>query len=419
MEIDGRPICIDIPNGEYWSVAQTNQLFIEDVDSSGTLDIISYAIDGEVEVFYGWENTYISTDPNECDDWAIGRNNRLLLKSLKLTAWSVFSDNSLIHRPWLDMPPDNQDPIALEWYEYLSQEKEVSDPGKLTRQQAKQFTKALRSEVIEETKLNMDQLIDQWKQKAIDYLLASPEYLRPFANKSNQNYAWMRAQDTHKSANAQAKVTKSLTDQNGGYVEKWDLLTVTVSISGWWSIDYLEKLDLPVLIFKDEFGKIQNFSNGIWWEIDRNISNGYEFMISGASAGSFSYEVMYNGNWHARVEVESLLDGVYDAQWVRTTWFGTPVYAQWWHRNINIIPDDSCYKWYRQYSPWESVIELDSYYEEKRDIYNEFFAWQAKQTEEDITDPDLGMIKKLMWLHEVDFDPNVWAGIEWLVNNLW
>jgi len=58
---------------------------VQDVNSDNTIDIVSYAIDGEIEIFYGGGDSYISTDPNKCDDGAIGRNNKKLLKSMKLT----------------------------------------------------------------------------------------------------------------------------------------------------------------------------------------------------------------------------------------------------------------------------------------------------------------------------------------------
>gem|GEM_PF-3373933 len=80
--------------------------------------------------------------------------------------------------------------------------------------------------------LDKDGLIEDGKKKILDYISPAPVLLRPHNEKGNEKYAYMRAQDTLESDLAESKVTKSLTDKNGGYVEKGDILTVNVSVSG-------------------------------------------------------------------------------------------------------------------------------------------------------------------------------------------
>ncbi|USN55755.1 MAG: hypothetical protein H6765_04090 [Candidatus Peribacteria bacterium] len=48
--MDGRLVCLDITNGDK-NITQAKQVFAEDMDGNGTLDIITNA-DGEIKVFY-------------------------------------------------------------------------------------------------------------------------------------------------------------------------------------------------------------------------------------------------------------------------------------------------------------------------------------------------------------------------------
>ena len=85
-DVDGTPICLDIPNGQYGSVSAVTQLFVKDIDGDGAVDIVTNAHDGEVELFYGGGNNYLSTDAYACDDEAISRNKIRLLKTFALTS---------------------------------------------------------------------------------------------------------------------------------------------------------------------------------------------------------------------------------------------------------------------------------------------------------------------------------------------
>ena len=68
--------------------------------------------------------------------------------------------------------------------------------------------------------LDLDQLIQDGLEKAISYMIQSPETLRPDDEKDNELYAFMRAQDTLESADAKVKVNKTLSDDNGGTIQK-------------------------------------------------------------------------------------------------------------------------------------------------------------------------------------------------------
>ncbi len=416
LEVDWRPVCLDIPNWEYSSVSQTNQLFVTDVDGNDIQDIVTYAVDWEIEVFYGWGDSYISTDSFECDPWAISRNNKTLLKSMKLTVWADFSDNSLIHWSWLETP--SEEPAPPEWYDQAWESLSSDLPDATTEDEFNQIIEDIKQEKIDQVQsIDIDWLIDDGKDKMIDYIMAAPVSLRPHAEKDNEEYAFMRAQDTLETSLAKAKVTKSLSDNNWWYVEKWDILTVTVTIAGWGNIDYLERLDIPVVIYKDEYNRIISMQNWLWWTIDWNIGQWYEFMIQWWSPGSFTYEVMYNWNGHARVEVETEMEEVFE-HWVsRTSRLGSPVYA-WSAKAIRVYPDDSCYKWYREFDPWEEFVNLQDTYEQKRDVFVNYFEAQRTELEDKTTDSNLDRIKELMWIHEVDFDEPLMEVINDVLKNV-
>gem|GEM_PF-4361342 len=69
---------------------------------------------------------------------------------------------------------------------------------------------------------------------------------------------------------------------------------------------------MPVLIYKDEFNRIVSLENNLGGDIERNIGQGYEFMISDASPGILTYDVVFNGNGHARVEVETEMEDIFE-----------------------------------------------------------------------------------------------------------
>jgi len=111
IDIDGKPICLDIP---LWpdSLDGAYQIFFEDMDQDGNLDIISNNIDWTIKVFYGWSsslwNNFISSLSYNCDDQVQNRSriNSTLVKQfwVQIDPNIRIVDDSLTRRRWYSMP---------------------------------------------------------------------------------------------------------------------------------------------------------------------------------------------------------------------------------------------------------------------------------------------------------------------------
>ncbi len=104
MDVDGRQVCLAIPSGTE-SIKNAHELFVNDMDKDGNLDIITNDTIGNISVFYGGSSSagdnYISKNKVGCDDkWQTRENAHMkLVKSygVNLTAGQKVYDSSLIH----------------------------------------------------------------------------------------------------------------------------------------------------------------------------------------------------------------------------------------------------------------------------------------------------------------------------------
>jgi hypothetical protein len=142
-----------------------------------------------------------------------------------------------------------------------------------------------------------------------------PDVLRPQAYKRQEGFNAVRAID-YIGDTPRFDVSKQFVDQNGGQLEPGDLVDVTVSLipvgGAVGPIAYREQLSGPWIIYKDEYGHIEPFDYGSLpsdVKIERNISNGYEFMIHDLmldGTKSFTYTAQYNGKKDVvTIEVET------------------------------------------------------------------------------------------------------------------
>jgi len=118
MDVDGLQVCLAIPGGQE-NVKNAHEMFVEDMDHDGNIDIITNDTVGNIHVFYGGSSSagdnYISKNKTDCDDQWQSRvdTNKKLVKSYGVTLMpgQKTYDNSLIHRQGLTIPaePDAND----------------------------------------------------------------------------------------------------------------------------------------------------------------------------------------------------------------------------------------------------------------------------------------------------------------------
>jgi len=122
IDVDGTPVCLNtnVNPGEVTTtpndISGVHQVFVEDMDKDGNLDIITNDLRGDVKIFYGGKDSdgnghYLSTQSGVCDDGWFERekNNYQTVKSfgLKVNSDWYITDDSLIHRKGMTVPDDS------------------------------------------------------------------------------------------------------------------------------------------------------------------------------------------------------------------------------------------------------------------------------------------------------------------------
>jgi hypothetical protein len=399
IAVDGTIVCLDIPNWDQ-NVAQVRQLFVDDMDGDKKLDIITNDINWDIKVFY-WGSTsawasYLSNDQFQCDQDRKWRQKQELVKSFSTKLWWPISDSSLRHWPELTLQDDTTSDDEEEGPESPVAEPDVKG---MSKTQMKQFAKDVMTNKTKEVKEENDpkKLLKEWI-KTLDARFEVPDVLRPDSFKWKPWFAWIPANDPLYPQTPRFDVQKSFTDLNGDVLEKWDLVKIDVSlipVGTVWPVVYRERLDWPWVIYKDAFNAIPTFkkwSIPAWAEIDWNIWQWYQFMISNLPLWwtvNFSYEVQYDWNGYVNIEIETL----------KKEWFKWPTnqslaeelfskaHAGWWVKRIRAYPDESCWKEYWLFSPAEEKVQIDKFLKEKEKKYEEHFEETRKDLQEKATDP--------------------------------
>jgi len=123
FDVDGRMVCLDVP---WWpaSLDWVVQLFVEDMDLDGNIDIITHDREWAIKIFYGWTtdggSNYVSELAYTCDDgWQERQEDNVVLVKqygVELDPEMKILDGSLVHRDGLAMPPedDQNNPLGDE-----------------------------------------------------------------------------------------------------------------------------------------------------------------------------------------------------------------------------------------------------------------------------------------------------------------
>lgn len=118
--VDGKNVCLnispetDVKNSSPEDFSNINQLFIEDMDQDGVLDIVTNDKYNNATIFYGGETNdgpnYLSTTTGTCDvDWyERQKDNYTVVKrfGMRVNSNRRIQDNSLIHRKGADAPKE-------------------------------------------------------------------------------------------------------------------------------------------------------------------------------------------------------------------------------------------------------------------------------------------------------------------------
>lgn len=125
FDVDGYPAClnINVSLGEIsktpMDLSQAHQIFLEDMDNDGAMDIVTNDTKGYVKIFYGWSTNghanYLSTKKEWCDsNWyqrisSLNRKSKANMqivdfRGVKIDKNTKVLDASMLHREGLEKP---------------------------------------------------------------------------------------------------------------------------------------------------------------------------------------------------------------------------------------------------------------------------------------------------------------------------
>ena len=309
--VDGKNVCLNV-NAEPDMINPTpddfsniKQMFVQDMDKDGKLDIVTNDSFGDIKIFYGgstngWAN-YLSSVTWICDSdrYTRQKDNYKIVKrfGIKINSNRYIQDGSLIHRKWTETP--------MEW---VTEEKDIVAPD-TTAGMTQTQQEALKTQTMSDIKTmvaNTDSYVAAGTTQLAytdNPLSTAPTYESLPADQ----ITYLPINET----NDAVSVYKEYADVNGWVLRQDDevvIKTTIISKKNNNKLTYIDQLQWPWSIAKDDTNKITSFvfgTNNTWWLLmDRNGPEGYQFVIdniqlnSGESL-SFSYKVNYQAQKQA------------------------------------------------------------------------------------------------------------------------
>ncbi|HMS91786.1 MAG TPA: VCBS repeat-containing protein, partial [Candidatus Absconditabacterales bacterium] len=302
--VDGKNVCLNVntepdiinPNPEDFS--NIKQMFVEDMDKDGSIDIISNDAFGDIKVFYGGSTNnganYLSSITGVCDSnrYTRQKNNYNTIKrfGIKLKNDRYIQDNSLIHRKGVEIPTEGR-----------IEEKEIEAPDTTVGMSEEQM-KALKTQAMKDIK-DMVANTDMYVAAGSTQLAYTDNPLSTapiYENLPAEEISYLPINEN----NDAVSIYKEYSDINGGILRQDDevvIKTTIISKRNNNKLTYIDQLQGPRSIHKDTNNKITSLilsgnTGGII--VDRNGPEGYQFVLdniqlnSGATL-SFSYRVKY------------------------------------------------------------------------------------------------------------------------------
>ncbi len=306
--VDGKNICLNInaePNTKNTipdDFSTINQLFVEDMDKDGKLDIITNDQLQDIKIFYGWSSNqganYLSSVSWTCDEHRYTRqkNNYKIIKrfGIKINSDRYIQDNSLIHRKGMEIPS--------EWIEEEVDDKSTDTTANMSQSQMETLKNTTINDIKNMVANNDIYIVQGAKQLAyVDNPLTSAPI---YESHDPQEITYLPINEN----NDTVSIYKEYVDINWGILRQNDEVVIkTTIISKKYNnkLTYIDQIKWPRKIIKDDANKINSFvfiNNNTWWiNIDRNWPEWYQFIIDNIklSSGekiSFSYKAIYQQN---------------------------------------------------------------------------------------------------------------------------
>ncbi len=375
FDVDGYPICINV--NVHDGVVSENpqdisgifQIFFEDMDQDGSLDVVVNDKLGFIKIFYGWTDNpqnldnYVSNDKYKCDDWRHERlnywndttnpNTKMAYRfGIRVNENVKVLDKSSIHRQWIN--PDEEIEITAEdlWVDtsmFSEENMEDLDPENMDGllEEAMNFDMGAAEEWFMVSERYKDSNFGQipvyediwtWTEADIKYV-----------------EAWCLTGDDP------VDMYKKFEDLNGTVLENGDIVKISVIIKAnedfVWT--FIDRISWPWEISLLEDGMMEHF----WFDtgsisqdtvenelkFHRDISKA-RYMIDNIILSAweelrFNYWATYDGDVQTnKIEIGDINGADYErwANWV--TWDIMDEYDQDNYPDIKIKPANGCNK---------------------------------------------------------------------------
>ena len=282
------------------NLAELMQIFVEDMNNDGLVDIVTYDKKWYVKVFFWWSNNwwpnYLSTEKYTCDPlWYVREAPTMTTVTtlwISIAEGDDIYDNSLITRPWLERPEKKitEDQLPDYWIKFdpkildsLIKTKEVGSDWNMEKFDFKQASQKITDEWAEF--VDVSSYWEDWIYRTRTYIPISfldPEHPNPdleykcFAHK---NYfvksGWTILQDG-------------------------DIVTVKVSISCDWDVEdwsFIDAIEGPWNVYYDENWKMQSLRlDWVPEGIQREKNWNYDYTVDNIWwwSSSFEYDLEYH-----------------------------------------------------------------------------------------------------------------------------
>lgn len=297
--VDGKNICLNV-NTEPDTINPTpddfsniKQIFTEDMDKDGKLDIITNDDLGDVKIFYGGSTSnganYLSSVTWVCDTnrYTRQKNNYTVIKrfGVKLKNDRYIQDGSLVHRIWTATPREG-----------IQEETEIDAPdGTIGMGEADM--KILKDKALNDIKdmvANTDMYVAAWSTQLAytdNPLSTAPVY----ESLPAEEITYLPINET----NDAVSVYKEYGDINWWVLRQDDevvIKTTIISKKNNNKLTYIDQLQWPWTLPVTSFIFTTNTT---WWiRMDRNPPEGYHFVMDNIQLNSgeklsFSYKTRY------------------------------------------------------------------------------------------------------------------------------
>ncbi len=310
-------------------LAWIDQIFLQDMNKDGKIDITTNDKKWYIKIFYWWNNNsqwyanYVSKikytcDPDRYTRQSANQNTKIVKRFwIKLDESNKILDNSLIHREWLEQlsPEDQyQDSEDLETAWINVDTDQIKDY--LNNTDPKDISQDQLISMAWPDNFDINGMISAWAENYLKYV-SDPVWIQPIY----ETLTWENLVFSplwFLSWNSPVQAYKTYEDINWDILEAWDLVKVTVTLKAkedfLWT--FIDKISWPREIKMHPEWNIKHFRFQTWTDITnikmhRKLDNWYSYMLDNLEIPQgeyiqFYYRVNYIAWDNVKIDIKDM-----------------------------------------------------------------------------------------------------------------